>query len=58
MMRVKQEDVWEGGRRTEKTIKKKGRKWSNISVKKYHHRPVFGVRSGRVKLEGELGVRK
>ena len=35
---------------TEKTMRKKGRKWSNISVKKYHHNPVFGVRSGRVKL--------
>ena len=31
---------------TEKTIKKNGLKWSNISVKKYHHRPGFGVKSG------------
>jgi hypothetical protein len=38
------------GKHTLKTIKKKGRKWSNISVKKYHQRPVFGVRSGRVSL--------
>jgi len=31
---------------TEKTTKKNGRKWSNISVKKYHQRPTLGVRSG------------
>lgn len=31
-------------------MRKNGRKWSNISVKKYHHRPGFGVRSGNVKL--------
>jgi hypothetical protein len=36
-------------RRTENTIKKKGLKWSNISVKKYHHIPGFGVRSGSMK---------
>lgn len=35
---------------TEKTIKKKGLKWSNISVKKYHQRPGFGVRSGKRSL--------
>lgn len=28
------------------TIKKNGLKWSNISVKKYHHNPVLGVKSG------------
>ena len=39
-----------GMRRTEKTIRKNGRKWSNISVKKYHHNPGLGVRSGRVSL--------
>jgi hypothetical protein len=33
---------------TENTMRKKGRKWSNISVKKYHQTPGFGVRSGRV----------
>jgi hypothetical protein len=33
-----------------KTTRKNGRKWSNISVKKYHHRPVFGVNSGKVSL--------
>ena len=31
---------------TENTMRKNGRKSSNISVKKYHHRPGFGVRSG------------
>jgi hypothetical protein len=35
---------------TLKTIRKNGRKWSNISVKKYHHKPVFGVRSGSDRL--------
>jgi hypothetical protein len=39
---------------TEKTMRKNGRKWSNISVKKYHHKPGFGVRSGSVSLQGEL----
>jgi len=39
---------------TLKTIKKKGRKWSNISVKKYHQRPVFGVRSGRVSVAPQV----
>ena len=34
-----------------KTMRKKLRKWSNISVKKYHHRPTFGVRSGTVSLQ-------
>ena len=38
------------GGRTEKTMRKNGQKWSNISVKKYHHNPGFGVKSGRVKL--------
>lgn len=33
---------------TLKTIRKNGRKWSNISVKKYHHNPVVGVKSGSV----------
>jgi len=32
---------------TENTIKKKGLKWSNISVKKYHQSPGLGVKSGR-----------
>lgn len=40
----------------EKTIKKKGRKWSNISVKKYHHKPGLGVRSGSVKLHKEVSA--
>jgi hypothetical protein len=31
---------------TENTIRKNGRKSSNISVKKYHHKPTLGVRSG------------
>jgi len=31
---------------TEKTIRKNGLKWSNISVKKYHQSPGLGVRSG------------
>ena len=35
---------------TLKTTRKNGRKWSNISVKKYHHKPVFGVKSGKVSL--------
>lgn len=39
---------------TEKTIKKNGRKWSNISVKKYHHTPVFGAKSGSVSLSSML----
>jgi len=30
----------------ENTIRKNGRKSSNISVKKYHHKPTLGVRSG------------
>lgn len=37
-------------RPTEKTIKKNGLKWSNISVKKYHHSPGLGVRSGSKRL--------
>jgi len=36
--------------RTEKTMRKNGLKWSNISVKKYHQRPGLGVRSGSVRL--------
>jgi hypothetical protein len=32
---------------SQKTPRKKERKASNISVKKYHHSPGFGVRSGR-----------
>lgn len=35
---------------TENTTKKKGLKWSNISVKKYHQSPGFGVKSGKVSL--------
>ena len=35
---------------TVNTKRKNGRKWSNISVKKYHHNPGLGVRSGRVML--------
>ena len=35
---------------TEKTIKKNGLKWSNISVKKYHHKPGFGVKSVNINL--------
>lgn len=37
-------------RLTWKTPRKKGRKWSNISVKKYHHMPTLGVRSDTVNL--------
>lgn len=39
---------------TENTIKKNGLKWSNISVKKYHQSPGFGVKSGRVSLKRQL----
>jgi hypothetical protein len=42
---------------TEKVIRKKGRKWSNISVKKYHHKPAFGVKSGRDNLVGRTQKR-
>ena len=38
------------GWRTLNTMRKNERKWSNISVKKYHHRPTLGVRSGRANL--------
>ena len=31
---------------SQKTPRKNSRKESNISIKKYHHRPTFGVRSG------------
>jgi hypothetical protein len=37
-------------RHTWKTPRKNGRKWSNISVKKYHHMPTLGVRSDAVRL--------
>ena len=30
----------------QKTPRKKSRKASNISMKKYHHKPTLGVRSG------------
>jgi hypothetical protein len=33
---------------SQKTARKKARKESNISMKKYHHSPAFGVRSVRV----------
>lgn len=36
---------------TENTTRKNGLKWSNISVKKYHHSPGFGVKSGSVRLQ-------
>ena len=39
-----------GGYRTEKIMRKNGLKWSNISVKKYHHRPGLGVKSGKANL--------
>jgi hypothetical protein len=39
-----------GGCRTEKIMRKNGLKWSNISVKKYHHRPGLGVKSGKANL--------
>ena len=32
------------------TTRKKERKESNISMKKYHHRPTLGVKSGRRRL--------
>lgn len=32
---------------SQKTPRKKSRNESNISVKKYHHSPTLGVRSGR-----------
>jgi len=35
---------------TWKTPRKKFRKWSNISVKKYHHIPMLGARSDTVRL--------
>jgi hypothetical protein len=35
---------------TLKTMRKNGRKWSNISVKKYHQTPVLGVKSGNDNL--------
>lgn len=34
------------------TPTKKARKWSNISMKKYHPSPMVGVRSGIVRLRG------
>lgn len=34
-------------------MRKNGRKWSNISVKKYHQSPGFGVKSGKVNLRGD-----
>jgi len=36
------EDKW-----SQNTPRKKFRNESNISIKKYHQRPTFGVRSGR-----------
>lgn len=45
------------GRPTWKTTTKKLRKWSNISVKKYHERPTLGVRSWISRLsEGCVSV--
>ena len=43
-----------------KTQRKKTRKCSKASVKKYQKRPTLGVRSGTVRLEdgGEMGVDK
>lgn len=35
---------------TVNTVRKKDLKWSNISVKKYHHNPAFGVKSGSKNL--------
>lgn len=43
-----------GHTRTLKTIRKNGRKWSNISVKKYHQSPTLGVRSDSWKLRRYL----
>lgn len=46
-----------------KTPTKKARKWSNISMKKYHPSPMVGVRSGIVRLHvrgvsSEVGERR
>jgi hypothetical protein len=35
-------------------MRKKGLKWSNISVKKYHHNPVLGVKSGKFKFAPQV----
>ena len=47
---VQRSEKQSGDCRTEKIMRKKGLKWSNISVKKYHHRPGLGVKSGNANL--------
>lgn len=37
------------------TARKKERKWSNCSMKKYHEREMFGVRSGMMRLSEKEG---
>jgi ribosomal protein L18 len=40
------------------TTRKKERKESNISMKKYHHRPTLGVKSGRRRLVVSKNTKK